>query len=197
MSVIVPGILTITVFLLASGLMFGTFLTASATQGESLKDLTVTNTSRVGNSLNITSAAVDTAGSGDLTVAVNNTGSQSTAVFSRMDVILEYTDTSDNAVVTYLEYSSAALGNNQWTVRSDGISPDTFNPKMWDSDEVMTIDILVAPAVKAGTAALVAVATPWGGSVTPKRLSIPKQDRKHGWRQGQRATPIVILKISL
>ena len=166
MSIIIPGILTITVFLLASGMMFSTFLTASAIQGDSLKDLTVTNTSRAGNSLNITSAAVDTAGSGELTVAVNNTGSQSTAVFSQMDVILEYTDTSDNAVVTYLEYSSAAPGNNQWTVPSDGISPDSFNPKMWDSDEVLTIDILVSPPVKAGTAALVAVATRWGVSDT-------------------------------
>ena len=162
MSIIVPGILTITVFLLASGLMFSTFLTASATQGDSLKDLTATNKSRAGNSLNITGAAVDTPGTGDLTVTVNNSGSQSTADFTRMDVILEYTDTSDNAVVTYLEYSSAAPGNNQWTVPAEGISPDTFNPKMWDSDEVMTVDILVSPAVKAGTPALVAVATPWG-----------------------------------
>ena len=166
MSVIVPGMLTITVFLLASGLMFSTFLTASATQGDSLKDLTVTNASRVGTSLNVTSAAVDAPGGGDLTVTVTNTGSQSTAVFSRMDVILEYTDTLDAAAVTYLEYSTSAPGNNQWTVPSDGISPDTFNPKMWDPDEVVTIDILVSPAVKAGTSALIAVATPWGVSDT-------------------------------
>ena len=166
MSVIVPRMLTITVFLLASGLMFSTFLTASATQGDSLKELTVTNTLRVGTSLNITSAAVDTPGGGDLTVTVNNTGSQSTAVFGRMDVILEYTDASDKAVVTYLRYSTSALENNQWTVPSDGISPDTFNPKMWDPDEVVTIDILVSPAVKAGTSALAAVATPWGVSDT-------------------------------
>lgn len=166
MSVIVPGIMVITVFLLASALMFGTFLTASATQGDSLKDLATVNAAQAGDQLNITSAAVDTADTGDLTVTVNNTGSQTTARFTEMDVILEYTDVDDKAVVIHLDYSTAAPGNNEWTVPASGIDPDSFNPKFWDPDEVMTIDILVSPAVKSNTAALVAVATPWGASDT-------------------------------
>ena len=85
MSIIAPGIMVITVFLLASALMFGTFLTASATQGDSLKDLATVNTARAGDQLDITTAAVDTPDSGDLTVTVDNTGSRSTPDFSRMD----------------------------------------------------------------------------------------------------------------
>ena len=164
MSIIAPGIMVITVFLLASALMFGTFLTASATQGDSLKDLATTNTAQAGDQLNITSAVVDNPDTGDLTVTVDNTGSRSTPDFSRMDVILEYTDTSDNAVVIYIDHSTAAPLANEWTV--SGIAPDSFNPNMWDSDEVITIDILVSPAVKSNTAALVAVVTPWGISDT-------------------------------
>lgn len=166
MSIIAPGIMVITVFLLASALMFGTFLTASATQGDSLKDLATVNAAQAGDQLSITSAVVDVPGSGDLTVTVVNTGSRSTPDFSRMDVILEYTDTSNNAVVTYIEYSTSAPGNNEWTIPESGITPDSFNPKMWDPDEVITIDILVSPAVKSNTAALVAVVTPWGISDT-------------------------------
>ncbi len=166
MSIIAPGIMVITVFLLASALMFGTFLTASATQGDSLKDLATTNTAQAGDQLNITSAVMDDQenDSGDLTVTVDNTGSRSTPDFSRMDVILEYTDTSDNAVVIYIDHSTAAPLANEWTV--SGITPDSFNPNMWDSDEVITIDILVSPLVKRNTAALVVVVTPWGISDT-------------------------------
>ena len=166
MSIIAPGIMVITIFLLASALMFGTFLTASATQGDSLKDLATVNTAQAGDQLDITSAVVDSPDTGDLTVTVDNTGSSSTPDFSRMDVILEYTDTSNNAVVTYLDHSTSAPGNNEWTIPGSGISPDTFNPNMWDPDEVITIDILVSPAVKSSTAALVAVVTPWGISDT-------------------------------
>ena len=166
MSIIAPAIMVIALLLLASGLMFGAFLTASTNQGDSLKDLATVNAAQVGDQLDITSAVVDTPGTGDLTVTVDNTGSRSTQDFSRMDVILEYTDTSDNAVVKYLDHTTAAPGNNEWTVPGSGISPDSFNPNMWDPDEVLTIDILVSPAVKANTAALVAVVTPWGISDT-------------------------------
>ena len=166
MSVIAPGIMVITVFLLASALMFGTFLTASATQGDSLKDLATVNTAQAGDSLNITNAVVDNPDTGDLTITVDNTGSQSTPDFSRMDVILEYIDASSNAVVIYIDYSTSAPGNNEWTIPESGISPDSFNPNMWDPDEVLTIDILVSPAVKSNTAATVAVVTPWGISDT-------------------------------
>ena len=135
--------------------MFGTFLTASNTQGDPLKDLATVNAAQAGDQLNITNAVVDSPDTGDLTVTVDNTGSRSTPDFSTMDVILEYTDTSNNAVVIYLEHTTSAPGNNQWTIPGSGISPDSFNPNMWDPDEVLTIDVLVSPAVKSNTAATV------------------------------------------
>ncbi len=84
------------------------------------------------------------------------------ADFSEMDVIIQYTDTSDNLTLTYLGYNAGGLDDNEWTVAVTGVQPDSFNPRMWDSDEELTVDLRVSPAIKAGTTAFVVVATPWG-----------------------------------
>ncbi len=142
--------------------MFGSLLNSSVEQTQSLKDLAVVNKQLAGSALNITSAVVDTPGGADVTVVVDNTGSESVFVFSQMDVILQYTDTSDNTTLTYLTFDSASAGANEWTVPVTGVQPDSFNPNVWDSDEVLTIDIQVSPNIKAGTSAHVVVGTPQG-----------------------------------
>ena len=78
-----------------------------------------------------------------------------------MDVIVKYTDESDNSVLTRLDYVSSGIGDNQWTLAGTGVTPDIFNPGIWDSDERMFIDLRVNPAVKSGTSALVVVGSPW------------------------------------
>lgn len=143
--------------------MFGTFLAMSAAQSQSLKDLGKISKEKVGSSISITSAAVAASSPGvstDMTVQVNNTGSQSVADFSEMDVIVQYTDSSNNLVRKYLAYNPAGVGSNQWTNPLTGVTPDTFNPRMWDPDETFTINLRVAPDVKSGTSALVVVGTP-------------------------------------
>ncbi len=150
-------------FLLASVIMFGTFLTISTTQSESLKDLGKISKEKVGSAISITSASVTDSVPGtrtDMRVAVDNTGSQSVASFDQMDVIVQYTDSSNNLVRKYLAYNASGAGDNQWTNPVTGVSPDTFNPRMWDPDETFTIDLRVAPDVKSGTSALVVVSTP-------------------------------------
>ena len=162
MSALIAGVLIIATFLLASVLMFGTFLTSSSTQAQSLKDLGRINSERVGSAISITSATVTSTGSGtNMTVLVDNTGSQSVGNLAQMDVIVQYTDSDDVQVGKYLTYLSSGLGDNQWTNPVTGITPDTFNPRMWDPDETLTINLRVVPAVKAGTSALVVVNTPW------------------------------------
>ena len=87
MSALIAGVLIIATFLLASVLMFGTFLTSSSTQAQSIKDLGQINSERVGSAITITSATVTSTGSGtDMTVLVDNTGSQSVGNFAQMDV---------------------------------------------------------------------------------------------------------------
>lgn len=162
MGILVAGILVITTFLVASSLMFGTILNGSVEQTQSFKELAVTNKRLAGSGLNITSASVDTPGGGDVTVVVDNTGSESVFNFTDMDVIIQYTDVSDNTQLKYLAFDSASAGANEWTVPVTGVQPDSFNPKVWDSDEVLTIDIQVDPTIKTGTAAHVVVGSPQG-----------------------------------
>ena len=162
MGILVAGILIITTFLVASSLMFGTLLSGTVEQTQALKDLAVINKRLAGSALNITSAAVDTPGGGDVTVVVNNTGSESVFDFSDMDVLLRYTDVSDNTTITYLTFNSVSAGVNEWTVPTTGVQPDSFNPNAWDSDEVLTINIQVNPLIKSGSPARVVVGTPQG-----------------------------------
>jgi len=161
-GILIAGILIITTFLVASSLMFGTILNGTVEQTQALKDLAVINKQLTGSALNITSAVVDTPGGGDVTVVVDNTGSESVFNFADMDVVIQYTDVSDNSRLTYLAFNSVSAGANEWTVPTTGVQPDSFNPNVWDSDEVLTIDIQVNPLIKSGAAALVVVGTPQG-----------------------------------
>ena len=162
MGILVAGILIITTFLVASSLMFGSILNGSVEQTQALKELAVINKQLANSALNITSAAVDTPGGGDVTVVVDNTGSESVFRFGDMDVILHYTDVSNNTTLTYLRFNSVTAGVNEWTVPTTGVQPDSFNPNVWDSDESLTIDIQVNPLIKSGTPAHVVVGTPQG-----------------------------------
>ena len=162
MGTILGGFIVISSFLVASALMFNSFLVGSLAQSQSMKDMTRTNSSREGSGLNITGAVVYTAGGSDVWVHVDHTGSQTVADFSEMDVIIQYTDTSDNLILNHLGYNAGGLDDNEWTVGVTGVQPDSFNPRMWDSDEELTVDLRVSPAIKAGTTAWVVVATPWG-----------------------------------
>ena len=161
MGIIIGGVVVLTMLLVASGVMFSTFLDTSVSGAQSLKDLNRSNVQRHGSALNITSGAFDGSESKDLIVSVDNTGSQSVARFGDMDVIVKYTDSEDISVLTRLQYTDSAVGNNQWTVSVTGVQPDSFNPRFWDSDEILYIDLRVNPAVKSGTSALIVVGTPW------------------------------------
>jgi len=161
LGIIISGLVVITMLLLASGVMFSTFLNTSVTGAQSLKNLTQSNIQRVGSSLAITSGGFDLGSNTELTVVMDNSGSQPVVRLNEMDVIIDYTDSVDNSVLTRLAYTSAALGNNEWTLGVTGVTPDTFNPGMWDSDETMYIDMKLDPAVKSGTSAVVVVGSPW------------------------------------
>ena len=148
-------------------MMFGTFLATSDMQARSLKDLAKLNNDKVGSVISISSGSVTntvTGASTDMRLLVKNSGSKLVADLSEIDVIVEYTDDSDNTVLKYLAYNSAAAGDNEWTKPVSGISPDTFNPNIWDPDETLTIDLKVVSSVKWGTPALVVVATPRAAS---------------------------------
>jgi hypothetical protein len=167
MSSLIPGILIIATFLAASVIMFGTFLSTSTTQSESLRELGRINRERAGSIIVVSDASITLSVAGvstDMTILVDNIGSQPVGSFSRMDVIVQYTDSSDNEVGRYLSYDPASVGNNQWTIPNGGIDPDILNPGMWDPDETLTLELRIAPDMKVDTAAVVTIATPRGAS---------------------------------
>lgn len=162
MGILITGILVITTLLVSASLMTGSFLNASVGQVQSLKELAVVNKQLAGTALNITTASVDTPGGGDLTVTVDNTGSESVIRFKEIDVIVQYTDGDDQVTLTYLDYTASGLSDNQWTVTATGVQPNTFNPQVWDSDETLTLDLKVSPPVKSGTSGVIVVGMPLG-----------------------------------
>ncbi len=164
MGIIIAGLVVITMLLFSSSLMFSTFLDASVSGAQSMKDLTQSNVARVGSALNIVNAAFDDGSNTELTILLANTGSQPVVRLGEMDVIIDYTNDSDISVLTRLKYTTAVIGSGEWTLSVTGVTPDTFNPGIWDSDESMCIDLKVDPAVKSGTSALIVVSTPWAVS---------------------------------
>ena len=164
MGILIGSLAAVTMLLLASSVMFSTFLTTSASGAQSLKSWTQINKQRSGSALSITSATFNGVDNGGLSAEIDNMGSESVVQFEQMDVIVEYSDPSDNSLQTYLEYQSAGIGANQWTISATGVQPDSFNPGLWDSDETLYIDMEVDPEIKSGTSALIVVATPWGVS---------------------------------
>ena len=161
MGIVIAGLAVITTLLVASSVMFSTFLNGSISGAQSLKKLTQANVRRVGSSMSLNGGSFYAGGTTDLSVNADNTGSQLVARFGEMDVIVEYIDADNNSVLTRLRYVSSDIGNNQWTLSTTGVTPDVFNPGIWDSDEKLFIDLRVAPAVKSGTSALVVLGTPW------------------------------------
>ncbi len=78
MSIVISGVLIISSFLLASVLMFGSFLTTSSTQAESIRDLGKLNQQKAGSEISITSGIVTASITGshtDMTLLVDNIGS--------------------------------------------------------------------------------------------------------------------------
>ncbi len=168
MSIVISGALIIVTFLLVSMLIFNTFLGTTTTQGASLRDASEFQAAQVAADISITStSASDSGGGTKITVTGDNDGSASFGVFSQMDLLTKYTNSTGDQEIKRLAYVCKELcggtgdpGNDQWTISS--ISPDSYNPKMWDPDEVATIVMKVVPVVKSGTSGTVAVVVPGG-----------------------------------
>jgi hypothetical protein len=80
-----------------------------------------------------------------------------------MDVIGRYIEPSGTLHIQRFPYvASDPPGNDQWTIAS--ISPDAFNPGLWDPGERATFKLKVSPPIQIGSVATVVLATPNGVS---------------------------------
>ena len=176
MSIVIAGAFVTVTFLLAAVVIFNTVLGTTSTQGASLREASDLRVSQVGGNISISSTSTgDTGGGTTLTLVVDNPGAISyigndfNGDFSHMDVLAEYTNVTGSQEVKRLSYVCKALcgtsgspSGNEWTIT--GLSPDTFNPKIWDPDETATISSKLSPKVKTGVAGKVVVVVPDGVS---------------------------------
>ena len=172
MSITISGAIVMAVFLLVALLILGAVLATTTTQGTSLREASDERLTQLAAGLSITSTSAADSGDGtNVTVTGDNTGAISYGNFTEMDVLTRYTNTTGDQEVRRLLYvcrqlcgDSGSPGDNEWTISS--ISPDSYNPKMWDSDEMSTIVLRVAPPVKSGTSGTVVVVGQGGVSDT-------------------------------
>jgi hypothetical protein len=111
-------------------------------------------TAQVRSAIAITSAVEDGGTCTNFTAQVGNTGRVPIHDFSEMDLVVEYTDTSDAKVAAWLTHST------DWSVT--GISPDTRDPNDWNPAETATIDFALPSAMKATANGTIMLATPLG-----------------------------------
>jgi hypothetical protein len=146
-------------------LLGGATLTMGWAQASALQDAAELQGERARTEIGITRiTSGDSGGGTNVTVQVKNRGATTFGNRPSMDVMVRYTSYLDQLEVKRLTYTSGTPGDNQWTVSS--ISPDVFNPDLWDPEETATLSLRVVPKVKSGTTATVVVATPNGVSAS-------------------------------
>ena len=86
------------------------------------------------------------------TAQVDNTGEVAIEDFSKMDLLVQYTNTSNNKVANRLSHST------DWSAAS--IVPDSRDPNDWNPAEVASIDFTLPSALKSATQGTVLISTP-------------------------------------
>jgi len=99
-----------------------------------------------------------------LDVELRNDGATKWAEFEHMDVVIEYTDTGDNRVVSWIPFTDGSLNPNTWVVQ--GIAGDAFDPGVVNPTETLQTRIEVSPAIKPGSANRVLITTEQGVTVS-------------------------------
>ena len=168
MSIAISGTLVMVVFLVVALLMFGTFLDTTSTQGASLNEASDLRASQVTGTVSITSTvAVDSGDGTNVTMTADNTGAISYGDFSQVDLLAKYTNSTGDQEVRRLNVVCKQLcgdatdpDDNQWAITI--ISPDGYNPKMWDPDETINVSIRLAPPVKSGDSGTLVLVVPGG-----------------------------------
>ena len=96
-------------------------------------------------------------------VTLKNSGSIKLSDLEQWDVILQYTDGTDNPVV---KWYTPGGGTNQWSaaIYSDATSqiPEVIEPGIFNPGEEMIVTIKVSPSVGTGSTNLAVIATPNG-----------------------------------
>src|SRR3972149_6115864 len=97
-------------------------------------------------------------------VELRNDGATRWAEFGHMDIVVEYTDSGDNRVVSWIPYTDGSLNPNTWVVQ--GITSDAFDPGVVNPTETLQLRINVSPPIKSGSTNRVLITTEQGVTVS-------------------------------
>ena len=96
-------------------------------------------------------------------VTLKNSGSTKVSDLDQWDVILQYTDGTNNPAV---KWYPSGNGTNQWSAaiysNASSQTPEVIEPGIFDPGEEMVITVKVSPSVGANTTNLAVIATPNG-----------------------------------
>jgi hypothetical protein len=164
MSIVLAGAWVLLIFVVTALVLAVTIFASSFTQGEALREAAFLLREQVHASISIASTTNSTAGGATtVTIPVDNTGLVTVVRRQQMDVIVKYIGPDGTLHLKWLPYvASDPPGNDQWTIAS--ISPDAFNPGLWDPGERATFKLKVSPVIPIGNVATVLIATPNGVS---------------------------------
>ena len=131
-------------------------------QGEAISELADSKSDRIRTDISLVQeSATSTPTETVITVKADNDGSVTIVKKGLMDIFVDYTAADGQVIAKRLTYSSnSPVGANEWTTTS--ISPDAFNPDLWDPGEQASFELRVTPKIKSGSTATVVVVTPNG-----------------------------------
>ena len=106
-------------------------------------------------------------------VDVKNNGNTSISDFAQIDYIIRYTQTAGEGTLTVerLDYLQGSSTNGDWQINPP-ISPDTFQPGIWDPGETMPLSGNLSGVPESLSTGIVWVSTP-NGVVATGNFSVP------------------------
>ena len=168
MSHAISGMLVMAALLMSTIIIFSTVLETGTSQGMILGEAAELQQGQLHSLISIASAVPQDSGGGtDVTVQTDNTGGMSVGKFSQMDVVVQYTTQTGDPVSTRLPYVTGTPGIYEWSLCSGdplvcSITPDIFNPNMWDPDERATLTLRLEPKMETNSTGTVIVGMPSG-----------------------------------
>ena len=155
MGNVISTSLVVTVFLLVTMFVFMFLITSFTDRTNDANLVSARQVSRVKPKIQFNSTAQANAGLCDtFTAQVENIGDILVEDFGDVELIVEFTDTDNTAVVVRLAHTT------DWTVSS--ITPDTRDPLEWNPGETATVSFTLSPTAEDATSGLVTMVTPLG-----------------------------------
>ena len=169
MDTAIGGMLIIAVFLSMMVFLSRAFIVSEIQTGTALNEAAALAGDRSRTDLTVLTF---TTISSDLNVEVTNTGETSVAEFDRMDYIVSYTATNNALTIIRLTFREPNPAAGEWEPNRTTISPDSFQPGIWNPGETLTLEGHISPGPKSGTTGTAWVSSP-NGVVAIGQFTVP------------------------